>query len=135
MIDEHELELGAAEARESGVLGERNAAKLRMRVVDDVGGHLERRLGGLAGGCRIAGERKQHAHFDRIGGARHAHARCQTCRRRARACENGAAINAAFCHMVLPARPAGRILFSSFCPRPPLRVREPPDSFRRARAN
>src|SRR5262249_1149037 len=44
MVDEHDFELGAAEMRQAGSRGKRQIGELRMRIVDDVGGGLDRRF-------------------------------------------------------------------------------------------
>ena len=64
VVGEDQLELGAAEIRQAGVLGERQIAQLGMRVVDDLGGDLGRRLRGLPGGAGIAGQRPHDANLD-----------------------------------------------------------------------
>jgi hypothetical protein len=69
MIDEGHVELGTAEIGQACRRGERQIAKLRMRIVDDVERHLDRGLGGLARRGGIAGQRKQHADLDGIGRA------------------------------------------------------------------
>jgi hypothetical protein len=63
------FELGAAEIGQAGARGQRQVAELRMRVIDDIGRHFDRRFGCLAGGGGIAGERHQHADFHGVGGA------------------------------------------------------------------
>ena len=69
MIDEDDVELGAAEIGQSRGRGERQIAEFGVPIVDDIGRHFDRRLGGLTGGGGIAGERLQDADLHRIGGA------------------------------------------------------------------
>ncbi len=69
VIDEDHIELGAAEIGQAGGRGERQIAEFGMGVVDDIERDFDRRLGGLAGGSGIAGERPQNADLYGIGGA------------------------------------------------------------------
>ncbi len=70
MIDEDQLELGAAQVGQAFGGGERQVSEFRMLVVDDIGGDFGRRLRGLPGGGGIARERPQNADLDRPGGFR-----------------------------------------------------------------
>src|SRR5262252_1995916 len=68
MVDEGQLELGAALVRQAFGRGQRQIAQLGMFVVDDFGGDFRRRLRCLPGGRRVAGERPQNADLDGLGG-------------------------------------------------------------------
>ena len=97
--------------------------ELRMRVVDDLGGDLDRGLGGLPGRGGVAGQRKQHADLHRIGGAREPHAAPP--RLVAAAPAPASTVRRLMPRFTIgsPSRRAWRILFFAVA-RPPLRVHE-----------
>src|SRR5262249_26353083 len=64
VVGERNLELGAAEAGKTGVLGEREIAEFGMRVVDDVERDFEPGLGMKAGAGGVARQRKNAADLD-----------------------------------------------------------------------
>src|SRR5215475_15130912 len=70
MVDEGQLELGAALVGQAFGRGQRQIAQLGMFVVDDLGGDFRRRLRRLPGGSRVARERPQNADLDGPGGLR-----------------------------------------------------------------
>ena len=70
MIDEDQLELGAAEVRQTFGRGERQIAELGMLVVDDLGRNLRGSFRRLAGGGGVAGERPQDADLHGLGCSR-----------------------------------------------------------------
>jgi hypothetical protein len=68
VVDEHEIEGGAAHVRQPRALRERQLAELRMRAVDDLRGHLHRGLRGLPRRAGVAGQRKEDADLHTGGG-------------------------------------------------------------------
>ena len=64
VVGEHHLDLGAAEAGEAGVLGQREIAEFGMGVVDDVDRGFDRGLGVDAGAGGVAAQRKDRADLD-----------------------------------------------------------------------
>src|SRR5262249_51754378 len=70
MVDEGQLELGAALVGQAFGRGQRQIAQLGMFVVDDLGGDFGGGLRCLPGGGRVARERPQNADLDGPGGLR-----------------------------------------------------------------
>ena len=70
VIGEHQLDLGAAETGQAGILGQREIAEFGMRVVDDVDRDLEPGLAMKAGAGRVAGQRQNNADLDLVLGGR-----------------------------------------------------------------
>jgi hypothetical protein len=96
VIDENDVEFRAAQMRQTRSRGEWQIAELGMRIVDDLGGDFDRRLGGLPGRRGVAGERHQHADLDAVGGKRRA------CGKRARREAYSSKQPRRFFHCVLP---------------------------------
>src|SRR5882724_4595217 len=126
MINESEIELGAAEPGKPGIFRERNSAKLRMWIVDDLGGDLDGRLRSLPRRRRVPGQWEQNTDFHRFRGVRDPRAGRETCRGRTCGRQHRAPIHVEFGHSVFPpCRHVGRSLS------PAIRLRGPADSFAR----
>ena len=68
VVGKNQLDFRAAEIGQTRGLGEGQIAELGMRVIDNLSDELGRRLGRLARGAGIAGERPRNANFDGLGG-------------------------------------------------------------------
>jgi len=73
VVGEYDLDLGAAEPLEAGIVGEHQIAETALAAVDDLDGGFDRGLAMRAGARGVAAERQDHADLDGLVlGLRHA---------------------------------------------------------------